>query len=157
VIFQKVYDISNLPENVELESDLMKMLKVYEQYVTEENFDTEETDFSQALGPVYENKKVLKTHYARERNQTIVKKAKEAKLRAEGKLNCEICGFSFNEKYGEHGKDYIEAHHKVPLGEAQGIRETKIEDLALVCSNCHRMIHKKFPSYTIDEIKAIIR
>ncbi|MFA5106412.1 MAG: DUF3578 domain-containing protein [Candidatus Micrarchaeia archaeon] len=156
VVFQKTYGVSTLPNNLELESDLTNMLKVYEQYVIGENFDTAQTDFSQAPGSVYENKMALRMHYARERNQSIVKKAKEARLAKDGKLDCEICGFNFNEKYGKLGSNYIEAHHKVPLNEIQGITETKIEDLALICSNCHRMIHIKYPAHSIEEIKAVL-
>lgn len=54
---------------------------------------------------------------------------------------CEVCGFSFEEKYGEIGKDYIEVHHFKPLSEGIRLVDPKT-DLVCLCSNCHRMIHR---------------
>jgi len=59
-------------------------------------------------------------------------------------LNCAVCGFNFEEFYGAWGKDFIEVHHLNPLSTIQ--TEVKIDpkkDLAPVCSNCHRMLHRK--------------
>ncbi|WP_120239969.1 HNH endonuclease [Marinifilum flexuosum] len=54
------------------------------------------------------------------------------------------CSFDFEEHYGLHGKDYIEVHHIKPLSSIK--EETKVNpktDMVVVCSNCHRMIHRK--------------
>lgn len=75
-------------------------------------------------------------HKRRERNSRIVTEAKLRYKQCHPHQPCEICQFSFLETYGI---DYIEAHHKVPL--SQGTRNTKVEDFAMLCSNCHRMIH----------------
>jgi predicted HNH restriction endonuclease len=48
---------------------------------------------------------------------------------------------SFNEKYGELGRNYIEAHHRIPVAQLKEGEATKISDLAALCSNCHRIIH----------------
>ncbi|MFK8910096.1 HNH endonuclease [Streptomyces sp. YS-3] len=55
-------------------------------------------------------------------------------------LQCEVCGFHFERAYGALGKGYIEVHHTLPL-HISGPRETRLEDLAFLCSNCHRMCH----------------
>lgn len=72
--------------------------------------------------------------------------------------SCVACGFNFEEVYGERGKDFIEVHHVKPLstiGE-QVVIDPKA-DLVPVCSNCHRMIHRrKDEVLTVDELKAII-
>lgn len=52
------------------------------------------------------------------------------------------------------GKGYIECHHLIPLSNFQVIKETKLDDLALLCSNCHRMIHKDLNIKTITEFKS---
>lgn len=88
---------------------------------------------------------VERMHRARERNSALVAHAKRKALAETGKLECQVCKFDFFERYGEVGKGYIEAHHIVPLSELSGTTQTKVEDLALVCSNCHRMIHRKRP------------
>ncbi|RYZ22520.1 MAG: hypothetical protein EOO16_08845 [Chitinophagaceae bacterium] len=87
---------------------------------------------------VTEGRLRLIKHLARERNMEIVKRKKEEALAA-GNLICEVCAFSFYDIYGAH---YIECHHLTPISEG-GVRETKLSDLALVCSNCHRMLHKR--------------
>lgn len=57
---------------------------------------------------------------------------------------CCICGFDFEMVYGERGKGFIEVHHTKPLSEVED--EVVIDpatDLVPVCSNCHRMIHRR--------------
>ncbi len=83
----------------------------------------------------------LKTHYKfeyRSRNQKNV----EDKKKKDG-YNCECCGFNFFETYGTLGEKYIECHHIKPLAEFNKEGEkVGLEGLALLCSNCHRMIHR---------------
>lgn len=88
-----------------------------------------------------EGNSILATHMRYERNNALIKKIKENAVKSNPMMNCEVCGFSFFEKYGELGQGFIEAHHKKPLSESKEIKTTK-EDIALVCSNCHRMLHK---------------
>jgi hypothetical protein len=85
----------------------------------------------------------LKSHYRRERSSKLISLKKEQYQKISGLLNCEICGFSFEKNYPEIlGKGFIEAHHKVPLSKIDKVVRTTLDDLLLVCSNCHRMIHK---------------
>jgi len=68
--------------------------------------------------------------------------------------SCQICNFSFQDFYGEIGTDYIEVHHIVPLSDIQGEHTVDpVNDLIPLCPNCHRMIHKRKPPYSIDEIR----
>ncbi|MCW5921401.1 MAG: HNH endonuclease [Saprospiraceae bacterium] len=70
---------------------------------------------------------------------------------------CQICGFDFQQVYGKVGEDYIEAHHTLPLSEIENEQtQTQIEDIALLCSNCHKMIHRKRPWLTMTKIKDLI-
>lgn len=74
-----------------------------------------------------------------------------------GRLKCECCKFDFLETYGQIGSKFVECHHKIHI--ATGERITKTEDLALVCSNCHRVIHRKLESegyHTVDTLKQTI-
>ncbi len=67
---------------------------------------------------------------------------------------CKACGFDFEATYGEHGVNYIEVHHLVPLASLPD--PTSIDpkiDLTVLCSNCHRMIHRKRGApLTIDQL-----
>ena len=74
-----------------------------------------------------------------------------------GKLVCDTCNFDFFEKYGKHGLGFIEAHHTVPVSELDGNTKTKITDLALVCSNCHRMLHRQKSTMAVAELKKMIK
>ncbi len=69
-------------------------------------------------------------------------------------VKCFICKFNFEEKYGDIGKGFIHVHHLVQLKDIKEEYEIKpIEHLRPVCPNCHAMLHKKDPPYTIDELK----
>ena len=50
---------------------------------------------------------------------------------------------------------FIECHHNIPLHEKENERLTKLSDLSLLCSNCHRMIHRKKKWLTIKELKEL--
>lgn len=71
-------------------------------------------------------------------------------------LPCFVCGFSFSKNYGKHGDKFIEAHHLTPISELTEETKTKLEDIVLVCSNCHKMIHRFRPWLNIDELKNIL-
>lgn len=73
-----------------------------------------------------------------------------------GRLACEVCGFEFERTYGSHGDGYIECHHVVPLAFA-GPSRTRLADLAVVCSNCHRMLHRGDPPPSIGGLRESLR
>ena len=115
------------------------------------NIPNEEDD---DLHSVKEGKVIYKLHKLRERDPKINKKKKDIYFKQYNKLNCEVCDFDFYREYGEIGKFFIEAHHRVPLSEICGESKTKLKDLALVCSNCHRMLHR---GIDIPELKNKIK
>ena len=71
---------------------------------------------------------------------------------------CMACGFDFESFYGEAGRNFIEVHHIKPLSDiGDEITIDPARDLICVCSNCHRIIHKKKNGvYTLDEVRAMI-
>jgi 5-methylcytosine-specific restriction protein A len=80
----------------------------------------------------------------RRRESELRRKKIEQALAANGKLVCEVpnCGFDFKERYGSVGEGYAQVHHLIPLNKAppEG-RKIFLNDLAIVCANCHVMIH----------------
>jgi 5-methylcytosine-specific restriction protein A len=120
----------------------------------------EQADFPRDVG--YENESeiegryLLRLHAYRERNPALRRKKINSVLAAGGALACEVCEFDFAQKYGERGRGYIECHHKVPL-HVGGEKPRSIKDLALLCSNCHRMIHTKPPWPTPTELRELIQ
>lgn len=99
-----------------------------------------------------EGKQVLKQHLVRERNPKLIARAKELYKQKHGKLKCEVCHFDFEKEYGKIGADYIEGHHTKPVSEMLHNEETKVEDIAMVCANCHRMLHRRRPWLTLNEL-----
>lgn len=108
-------------------------------------------DFEAAEGRI-----MTRVHISRERNSALVKKKKAVALRQHGGLACEVCGFNFLQTYGERGREFIECHHTLPVSSLGEHGKTNLKDLALVCSNCHRMIHARRPWWSIDEAKAAL-
>lgn len=104
-----------------------------------------------------EGRLISAQHFRRERDPKIAA-AKRRQVLAEGKpLMCECCGLVFHDRYGEHGRDFIEVHHTVPLHTYdKGGGTTRLKDLALVCANCHRMIHRKSSWLSVDQLRELI-
>lgn len=119
--------------------------------------DTKET--SQPLG-VEEGRLLLQQHLKRERNTRIVHKKLQNTLSRDGRLICEACGFNFQITYGRLGEGFAECHHIQPLGALLGdesvIVITMLDDLAVVCSNCHRMLHRGPALLSIEGLRSIM-
>jgi len=95
-----------------------------------------------------EGRVLTRLHRTRERSRKLVERRKEQALKEHGQLQCEVCEvceFDFAERYGDHGDGYIECHHVKPVHELRPGERTKLSDLALMCANCHRMIHRSRP------------
>ena len=87
------------------------------------------------------------------RNYDRCSRAREACILHHG-FSCAVCGFSFKERYGEIGSDYIEVHHLTPISEKGGsYLVNPIQDLRPVCANCHRMLHRRTPALSIEELR----
>lgn len=96
---------------------------------------------------------VLRLHRSRERDRALVEKKKAHALATLGKLACEVCTFDFSDAYGDLGQGFIEAHHRKPISTLRMGEKTRIADLALVCANCHRMLHRKMASLSVETLK----
>jgi len=94
-------------------------------------------------------KKVV-TIYKYERNLALRSRAFEIYG-----YNCAVCEFNFEKFYGVWGKGFGEVHHLLPLSDSDAKRETDPEtDLIILCSNCHRMVHRKRGiTLTVKELK----
>lgn len=103
-----------------------------------------------------EGKLLTRIHRYRERNSKLIKQKKDQFLRLNDALVCEVCTFDFATVYGDRGDGFIECHHIKPVSELKRGEKTKLNDLALVCSNCHRMIHRKQPWLSVGALKAVL-
>ena len=113
------------------------------------NFSDEDEEFA-------EGKILTQLHRHKERNRRVIEKKKRKVLVEMGRLACEVCGFDFAQVYGDLGYGYAECHHTVPVSELRENHRTRLVDLAIVCANCHRMIHKSRPMLTIQQLRDLI-
>jgi hypothetical protein len=99
-----------------------------------------------------EGRRRLVLHLQRERNQAVVRNKKKQAA----SLECEVCGFSFARVYGRAASDYCEVHHLLPLSEVEDATQTRMEDLAILCANCHRVVHLRNPPYTLQQVRSML-
>jgi 5-methylcytosine-specific restriction protein A len=158
----KKYNVMALPSNEVLGGDLVEMVNLYRlatqrggidlaEGASEMDGNNEESSSQSQL----EGARRERFHFRieRQRNNRLSKEAK----RIHG-YECQGCGFSFESVYGIAGRNYIEAHHLTPLHALSGdgpVLTNPETDFAVLCANCHKMIHAMgCPS--LDEFKSAI-
>ena len=53
------------------------------------------------------------------------------------------------------GDGFVECHHRTPLAALPGVTTTRLTDLAIVCANCHRMLHRR-PYHTVEQLREVV-
>jgi len=143
----------------EFHNDKNKLHNIAQSIISGVKFEKEEVSISISIDEEEEfpeGRVLYRIHKQRERNNNVVKKKKQIALDA-NKLKCEICEFDFYKIYGDLGKGFIECHHIIPISNYKENAKTKLNDLVLVCSNCHRMLHRKRPWLGKEELKELIK
>ncbi len=70
---------------------------------------------------------------------------------------CMGCEFNFEKTYGDWGKGYIHVHHLSPVSQAGITKPDPKTDFAVLCANCHSMVHrKKDKMLGLDDLKQLI-
>ena len=115
-----------------------------------------EPDIDEGLQEAAEGRLLTRKHLARERSRKLVESKRKQAMERYGKLVCEACGFDFPIHYGNRGNGFIECHHTKPVETLVEGHKTHINDLALVCANCHRIIHRERPWLSVDDVKVLM-
>ncbi len=72
--------------------------------------------------------------------------------------SCTACGLSLGDQYGATGEGLIHVHHLKPLAEiGEEYEVDPISDMRPVCPNCHAIIHRRRPAYSIYEIEQFLK
>ena len=117
------------------------------------NDDVYDVDYPEDDEKLYEGALVTVKANKFERNQ----KARRECVAKKG-YQCSVCGRDFEATYGEIGKNFIHVHHLIPISSIGKEYELNVDrDLVPVCPNCHYMLHRKDPPYTVEELKGIIQ
>jgi len=132
------YQANSIPDDYALRSDLARLIDLcHKLYATENSIcglSTIDSDPPEAYR-TKEGRIQFKKH--RERDQALARKAKQ-----HFGYKCKACGFAFPTTYGDIGKQFIEAHHLVPIGASVDEIENDVNAMTVLCSNCHSMIHR---------------
>lgn len=141
VICAKYYPSTDIPDDATLAADVMEALRIYDALIVTETSlgPDEETTSNDARIPLFEDPSRFRLHKRVERNSKLVSEVKKLKG-----AKCEACGMEFANKYGSIGEGYIEAHHLRPVSTLENMRTEldPLSDFAVLCANCHRMIHR---------------
>ena len=154
--FGQTYSTNSLPSESELAANLVELLSLYLRLRARGGVfpidDIEDPTAEIHAGTITERRR-YRLHRLIERNTSASRKAKMV----HGYV-CQGCGFDFESVYGPAGHEYIEAHHLTPLTELPEDVPVSLDprdDFAVLCANCHRMVHRKQGPKTVAEIRAI--
>lgn len=103
-----------------------------------------------------EGKLLTRLHRARERSRKLVESCKSAALKKHGRLFCVGCGFDFGQKYGSSLSHIIDCHHTKPVSTLAEGSKTNVQDLILLCANCHRVVHVSKNWLSLEQLKALL-
>jgi 5-methylcytosine-specific restriction protein A len=109
-----------------------------------------------ALASGIEGRVQMRSHLTRERDVHLVYEAKRRWAeKHNGRLPCEVCEAEVGVSVG---RPMIHAHHLFSLGERpDGGSRTRIDELAMLCPNCHAEIHlpRRDGNYrTVEELRS---
>lgn len=132
------------------DADLIQFLLFPYQTVNDDVYDV---DYPEDDDKLYEGALMTVKANKYERNQ----KARRECVAKKG-YRCLVCGKDFEEQYGSIGKGFIHVHHLTPISSIGKEYELNVDkDLAPVCPNCHYMLHRKDPPYTIKELQGMLQ
>ena len=167
--YRGLFKDCTLPELIELlheagegYEDVVRLLQMYADYLTvaeaqiaisDEELEADRESQDIENGIIKEGS--MKYYYGSRYERSITNRKKAIEIHG---VSCIGCGFVFEDKYGEHGKNYIEIHHIQPLytlGKPEVINPAT--DLVPLCANCHRMVHRRYDSVlSVQQLKEII-
>lgn len=147
-ICAKHYSSETIPSNEELYLDLHYFLNLYS-LLAEQRIELESDINEESTG--HEGRYIWSLHKRIERDPKLAEEAK----RIHGYV-CQVCEFDYSKHYLEIGEGFIEAHHLTPLSELRGIsiKTDPRRDFAVLCANCHRMIHRVENASDIEEFRS---
>lgn len=149
--FGKRYQVSALPSDAAFAADLRAMLDLYSvmakkphlRFAAEDDVLTTLRVAGELPDGSLDGAKKLVTHKQferRHRNRKLIEAVKK-----QLGSTCQGCKFKFVNAYGSLMESFVEAHHTVPLStlpSSGAVLKPTEADFMVLCSNCHRAIHR---------------
>jgi 5-methylcytosine-specific restriction protein A len=169
--FGKVYKIDKFPEEQELVDDLKEILKLYQIIISKGGFSEGTLNKIYVDQDQYTTGNEMKIMKHIDKEIEIIKTDPSfiKELKRNNNYTCQACGLKYEKIYGNYSKnkDFIEAHHIEPKFKIKKSAEVNkkmsrsSKDFAILCANCHRMIHRMMKSddnrvISLDEFKESI-
>ncbi|MFC0189455.1 HNH endonuclease [Fictibacillus aquaticus] len=145
-------------QDKDFELVIQSLYRLINQLENQKQFEeviAKDIDSEKAEEDDYYKEGIVKEYYGKRYERNLENRKKAIEIHG---VTCIVCGFNFSLVYGDRGKDFIEVHHVMPLSTlGQEVLINPKDDLVPVCSNCHRMIHRKKENIlSISELKEII-
>lgn len=136
--------------------ELSEVADVIRQAILSEDADSLGSHEDDSMTEAEEGRVISRMHRTRERNSQLAQQKKDRELRMNKRLRCEACQFDFSVAYGPSAAHIIECHHTKPVHTLKAGDKTCLEDLVLLCANCHRVVHASKRWLTMDELTALV-
>jgi 5-methylcytosine-specific restriction protein A len=154
------YKSGAIPDDAALSADLLLITRAYLSLTFRGGLDPSseignDPDDDLQRGTSITEVRRYRMHRRIERNPRASKKVK----RVHG-TTCQACRHNFGKSYGSLGEGYIEAHHLRPLSqlnEGESVSYDPERDFAVLCANCHRMIHRMDDPSDLDGLIRLVR
>lgn len=149
--FYGVYDLSDGARGTKVDPKVCARAADFYEDVARAMPHAKERDPERDIYVGFEGRKKVTLHLGRERDGYLPTLCK-----IRDNYRCQVCGLRFEDHYGKLGEYFAEAHHRVPLGSLRTEVKTRVKDLATVCANCHRMLHRmEGKKNDVEKLKAI--
>ena len=166
--FGAIYKTKDLPSEKYLIKDLINMIRLYKLAIERGGvFESQTMNITLDQDHATSSEKAMQKHIHKENEIVIQTDPKFInKLKKDSDYTCQACGLKYEKVYGNYSKknDFIEAHHIEPKFKVKRKAEINkkmlrsAKDFAMLCANCHRMIHRmmrkeKDRVISLDEFK----
>lgn len=71
---------------------------------------------------------------------------------------CGVCSTNLESVYGHVAAQFIHVHHVVPVSQiGKSYNVDPVKDLIPVCPNCHSILHRRVPPYSVEEVRGFLQ
>lgn len=152
------YTQADMPSEEELRLDLEEAIRLYRTALNEGGWEADDqivSDAASEIGPVeLLQAKMYRRHRQIERNPSHAKLVRQL----QGTI-CKGCGKDPRNTYGDVAVGLVDAHHLRPLSslvEGEVVSFDPIKDFAVLCPNCHRVIHRLEDAGDLAALRALV-